>query len=95
MGVYYLVHNIAFIAWVLHHNSSQVSNSKSPGSVKPEKSHDLTTLSIMTKVRELGVSLWSTFNMDCQFLFFCHLLIFVGVFSFVLLILQIVMRKEQ
>ena len=24
MGVYYLVHNIAFIAWVLHHNSSQV-----------------------------------------------------------------------
>ena len=28
MGVYYLVHNIAFIAWVLHHNSSQVSNYK-------------------------------------------------------------------
>ena len=52
-------------------------------------------MNIMTKVRELGLSLWSTFNMDCQFLFFCHLLIFVGVFSFVLLILQIVMRKEQ
>ena len=52
-------------------------------------------MNTMTKVGELGVSLWSTFNMDCQFLFFCPLLIFVGVFSFVLLILQIVMRKEQ
>ena len=28
MGVYYLVHNIAFIAWVLHHNSGQVSSYK-------------------------------------------------------------------
>ena len=28
MGVYYLVHNIAFIAWVLHHNNSQVSSYK-------------------------------------------------------------------
>ena len=41
MGVYYLVHNIAFIAWVLHHNSSQVSSYKITLSVKPEKSHDL------------------------------------------------------
>lgn len=46
------------------------------------------------QVEEFGLSLWDSFNIGCQLLIFCYLLIFVGIFSFLLLLIQIVMKKE-
>ena len=94
MAIYYLVHNIAFIGWVIHHNQSQVI----------QGSYTITSMMlaaskviqmVITQVEELGLSLWDSFNIGCDFLIFCYLLIFVGVFSFVLMLIQIVMKKEQ
>ena len=47
-----------------------------------------------TKVEEFGLSLWDSFNIGCEFLIFCYLLVFVGIVSFLLLLVQIVTKKE-
>ena len=39
-------------------------------------------------------SLWSFFDSGTEFLIFCYLLVFVGIVSFLLLLVQIVTKKE-
>ena len=97
MAIYYLVHNIAFIGWVIHQNQSQVSQVIQGSLTITSRvlAASKVIQMVITQVEELGLSLWDSFNIGCDFLIFCYLLIFVGIFSFFLMLIQIVMKKEQ
>ena len=94
MAIYYLVHNIAFIGWVIHNNQSQVIQGSYTITSRMLAASKVIQM-VITQVEELGLSLWDSFNIGCDFLIFCYLLIFVGVFSFFLMLIQIVMKKEH
>ena len=73
VAVNYLLHNIAFNAWVIHHNNRQVRWVIQKVSTRK-----------WSPVTSTRWSMWSFFDSGTEFLIFCYLLVFAGISSFLL-----------